>query len=166
MSFTVPAVSFQHFFVAVFKYIDERSGNTEKEKELLLNLGDPIGKRIFEYVTAKNKKVREFKIENVLKIVESNVWPVLFNRKALSLSKQTNDTWVLYDNDPPLEELYSSSPSRTSYFTAGIVRGCLRAADIETNITVFKNEYSDKKGSYYYVYYISPVEESLNEFKK
>lgn len=54
------------------------------------------------------------------------------------------NAYLLYD-EGPIEERFVSIPRdvgnfHSSYFTAGILQGCLKSASIETQVTPYKTE--------------------------
>lgn len=109
-----------------------------------------MGTRYAELSLFRDKKaLRETKIVGMLQYISTSVWKSLFNRNADSLEKAQKETQCLfytrflslfkqridmiYDKEP-LEAKFISVPKNLSslqcpYFTAGIVKGILTAAD-------------------------------------
>mmetsp|Transcript_9519 Transcript_9519/g.35302 ORF Transcript_9519/g.35302 Transcript_9519/m.35302 type:complete len:270 (-) Transcript_9519:367-1176(-) len=109
-----------------------------------------------------SKLQRELKIEGVLKVLQTQIWPHLYGKKALDVKKAEDppNSYLFYD-EFPLEERHVSLPReisslRTSAFTAGIIEGCLRAANFETVVRAHKPE-----GKNFFVFIVTLKEEAL-----
>lgn len=109
-----------------------------------MDLGYDVGYRMLDLSAVREKKqTRETRVEPMLHYINSVVWKTLFGKVADSLQKssQASNQYFIYEKDP-LESRFISVPKNLgnlhcTYFTAGIIRGMLVAAEFVCGVSSF-----------------------------
>ena len=141
----VPLTTFSFLLSEMVQYMLSKS-NDDKDfdiEEKLSSLGYPIGEKILELCSYKDKNYkREVKIVSMLQFIHNNVWKMLFGKMADGLQKSTDDEdeYRIIENNPItnryIPPLKNNSVNCAS-FIAGIIEGILNSADFRCKVSAF-----------------------------
>jgi len=119
--------------------LNRRSVDAEKR---LADTGYHVGVRLLELISFREKNFkRELKLIGILTFISSSVWRYLFSKNADSLerSTDTNDEYMISDNQLLVNKFISPSKDYSSFnagaFVAGIVEGFLDAAEFPAKVS-------------------------------
>ncbi len=134
--------AFSFLFSEIVQYSQSRVYQAQELQQKLLQLGYDMGYRYLELNVYRDKKTqRETKVEQLLHFINGTIWKSLFGKNADSLERGKEEgQYLIYDKDP-LEAKFISLPKeldfQATYFTAGIVKGILTAAEFPCDVKVF-----------------------------
>ena len=141
----VPLTTFSFLLSEMVQYMLSKS-NDDKDfdiEEKLSSLGYPIGEKILELCSYKEKNYkREVKIVSMLQFIHNNIWKMLFGKMADGLQKSTDDEdkYRIIENSPItnryIPPLKNNSVNCAS-FIAGIIEGILNSADFRCKVSAF-----------------------------
>ena len=141
----VPISTFSFLFGEMIQYVSSKT-SSDKEfdlEEKLSSLGYPIGEKILELCSYKDKNYkREVKIVSMLQFIHNNVWKMLFGKMADGLQKSTDDEdeYRIIENNPItnryIPPLKNNSVNCAS-FIGGIIEGILNSADFRCKVSAF-----------------------------
>ena len=142
--------SFSFLFSEIVQYSQSRVSTGQELENKLLEIGIRIGQRMLELSVYREKTPqRQIRRVTILQYISNIVWKSLYGKQADALEKAPNmeNRYMLYERDP-LENRFVSLPRNLtgmhcSYFTAGIITGCLTAADFPATVKVYFTEKKD-----------------------
>ncbi|OCK78806.1 trafficking protein particle complex subunit 5 [Lepidopterella palustris CBS 459.81] len=133
--------AFAYLFVEMISYAQKRVKGIADLEKRLNNQGYPLGLKLLELLLARappNSALRPTRILPLLQFIAQTLWRHLFNRPADALERSENDAsqYMLYDNDPMVNQ-YISLPREMSQlncaaFVAGIIEGVCDGAGFAT----------------------------------
>ncbi|KAF0981520.1 hypothetical protein FDP41_012177 [Naegleria fowleri] len=153
---------FSFLFAEVVQYCQSRVNDMNELHEKLMQLGIPIGQRLLELCVLRDKNSkREIKVNNMLGFIGNTLWKTLYGRGVSTIERAAASTqtdtsnpqlkpvitrYMIYEKEP-LETKYISPPRdmnvQCAYFSAGIIKGALNAADFRAEVRVAMTENRD-----------------------
>jgi hypothetical protein len=142
--------AFSFLFSEIVQYCQSRVNTGSELENKLSEFGQRVGTRSLELCVFRDKNSkREIRRVNMLQYIVSNIWKMLYGKQADVLEKAPNmeNRYMIYEKEP-LENKYVSLPKNLtgmhcSYFTAGIITGCLAAAEFPATVKVYFTEKKD-----------------------
>ncbi len=166
-------------FSEILQYTQKKVKGIQEFEKRLSDLGYRVGVKMLELVIYREKNYkRDLKLLQVLQFVHTNLWMVLFNKKADALERSTEneDEYMISDNDPMITKFISipkeMSSLNCSAFVAGIIEavmdGCHFPAKVSAHSTgtdqfptrttyLIKFDKSGKFPSLFLSYFIVPI---------
>ncbi|KAL9644334.1 hypothetical protein ABK040_005794 [Willaertia magna] len=131
--------AFSFLFAEVVQYCQSRVNAAYELEQKLSDMGYPIGQRLLELSVLRDKNSkREIKLTNMLGFIGNTLWKSLYGRPVSTIEKATDSQhrYMIYEKEC-LETKYISPPKdltvHCSYFSAGVIKGALTAADFVSN---------------------------------
>lgn len=140
--------AFSFLFSEIVQYSQSRVSTIPELENKLLDIGTTVGQRMLELSVLRDKAPqRQIKRANIIQYISTTIWKNLYGKAIDAVDKTPNmeNRYMLFERDP-LENRFVSLPKNMnfhcSYFTAGVITGCLKAADFPATVKVY---YTDKK---------------------
>ena len=140
----VPISTFSFLFGEMIQYVSSKT-SSDKEfdlEEKLSSLGYPIGEKILELCSLRDKNFKKStKIVDMLQFIFNNVWKILFDKQADGLQKSTDeeDEYRIIENNPITNKYSPSGLNQSNYasFLGGMIEGILNSADFRCKVNTF-----------------------------
>ncbi|KAJ3099056.1 TRAPP subunit trs31 [Phlyctochytrium planicorne] len=122
--------SFAFLFSEMVQYAQKRVGGISDLEKKLSDYGYRVGVRILELTMWRDKNAkRETRVLGILYFINTTIWKVLFGKAADSLQKSTDsdDEYMIIDNDPILNRFISIPKELSSLNTGAFIAGVIEA---------------------------------------
>ena len=128
---------FSYLFAELIFYLNCRD-ETKPLQQKLNEVGFPIGQRILELCSFKNKIGHFPTIVSILLFIQNEVWTLLFNDKAEDLDKSSDDEdeYRIYDSKAIINRYLATKSEQVNCgdYVAGIIQGILYASNFPAKV--------------------------------